>query len=262
MYLGAVALADAALFLSPENWPTPDTFLSPGTATFDANFSERELLEKLIANAGEQGRPSVFRIFEDSSSFGGFQIVIDEHARTIRKTDPPRITSATNPMKNPKPVSMPTTKNSRWRLPLLVWMVLAGIFGVLAWKNNIDRQAALQESVALNESLVVEKQTREKVEKESSDLKKELDVAKKDLKNQKEEWEEYREILLDNKILSPEALNKLLNKQWLGGSAKKEKYSIAEKRKQIIRSIKSLADDLDKLEQPEKSNSNIDANGR
>lgn len=262
VYLGSVALADAALFLSSENWPTPDTFLSPGAATFDANFSEQVLLEKLLANAGEQGRPSVFRIFEDSSSFGGFQIVIDDHARTIRKTDPPRITSATNPMKNPKPMSMPTTKNSRSRLPLLVWMVLAGIFGVLAWKNSIDRQAASQEIVALNESLVAEKQTREKVEKESSDLKKELDVAKKDLKNEKEAWEEYRKILNDNKIFTPEALTKSLSKPWLGGSARKEKYSTAEKRKQITQAIRSLLEDLDKLEQPEKSNPNIDANGR
>jgi len=266
VYLGASDLADAALYLSPENWPTPDTFLSPGTATFDANFSEQELLERLLANAGGQRRPSVFRVFEDSSSYGGFQIVIDEHARTIRKTAPPRITSATNPMKNTKSMSTPTTKNSRWMRPLLAGIVLAGIPGVLAWKNAHDKLrdsqrdvSALQKDLSeLEESLGTEKQAR-KIE--SNDLKKERDGAKEELKNKEEILGKYEEILKENKI-DTEALNKLLSKLRLGGSARKEKYSIAEKRKQITQRIRILLDDLDKLEQSEKPIPNIDVNSR
>jgi hypothetical protein len=151
--------------------------------------------------------------------------------------------------------------------PLLAGIVLAGIPGVLAWKNAHDKLRDSQRDISalqkdhseLEESLGTEKQAR-KIE--SNDLKKERDGAKEKLKNKEEIWGKYEEIFEEYKIDTPEALNKLLSKLRLGGSARKEKYSIAEKRKQITQRIRILLDDLDKLEQSDKPIPNIDVNSR
>lgn len=253
VYLGSVALADAALYLSPENWPTPDTFLSPGTATFDASFSDRELLERLLTNSNGDRRPSVFRVFEDSSSFGGFQIVIDEHTRTIRKTEPHRITTAPKPIPPHKPMSTTTTRNFRWSLPFLAGLVLAGTPGVLIWKNMSDKVADRDEKViALEESLDKEKEARES---EMNNIKKERDDASKELAEydrKKLEWSEFEKIFNANDIGIPADLEKKLPKKADRGS-EQDKYTVDQIQQQLMDRIIALANrskNLDKSNQP------------
>lgn len=272
VYLGVTDLADAALFLIPENWPSADTYLVPESATFEKSFQDQTLLAKLLQRANTHERPSVFRNFEDSSSHLGFQIVIDEHKKTIKVTEPesrkPQINQ--NKMSNPIPLPIRNHKRIPWYIPLaaglIIGLLTAGIPGFYKLKEKEDQLSESYGEIEMLKSFKnsleaeVSKITSLRKEDEEKSRKRvdELESNNETLRRERNNWVEYNTLLNYYKIGTPEQLNAKLEK-WLpfNNVLNKFSYTDAEKHKQITDRIRQLLDELDRLKNPEKSKSGL-----
>jgi hypothetical protein len=229
IYLRYAELPEAALFLVPENWPVSNMFLTESSQIAAPVVRSDDFSSRICEYAGQIKRPSVLRSVNESSSYRGFQVVVDENGFAKKRLEP----------HNAPPIEtkhhMPTPKDSAHRKTRLgfIWTALAGfkifllgfLLGAVAcgiplydWYREAKtaQDELLSRETGLNADIA-------KLEKENNDLSTSNNEANRKLG----EANRWAQVCKDKDILTPNDLEKLLASK-LGPNSKPQKETSPE----------------------------------